>query len=116
MFLIQGQAWIGLKQWELNIAVLNDVPTLSLRRLQFCVIFGDQQIACPDAIGQVKQFRWTALKVIISRFRNLEEIAIVTRGADEWVGDHIWQEIETSLRSLKKVNGRRLVIRRYFCF
>ena len=114
MELVEGQSWIGEKQWELDLGLLGHIPAQSLRRLQFCVIFGDEHCICDDAIAQVKRIRWATIRQAFGRFASLEQIAIITKGADEWMGDHIWQEIELQLRALGS-NRLPTVVRRSFC-
>ena len=116
--LVKGRREMCQKQWVLNLALLAVIPAEHLRRVQFCIILNDEHHddLCGDALEQVKQIRWIAVRDAIARFPGLEQIVLITHGADEWVGNHIWQEIEALLRPLR-LNGRRsLVVRRSFCF
>ena len=59
--------------------------------------------------------RWAAMRGVLARFRMLEQIALITKGEDEWIGDHIWQEVEAHLRPLR-IDEQSLVVRLPFCF
>lgn len=107
-------ASVGQRQWELNLAVLRDVPSQGLRRVQLCVIFGDDQVVCGDALEQIKRIRWRSLRDVLDRFADLVEIALVTRRVDEWTADCIWQEFEFAFRSLHMMRGIS-VIRNQLC-
>ena len=113
--LTEGHVALCQKQWEFVLALLAGIPKGSLRRIQLCVIFGNEQRICGDAIEQIKRVRWAAMRGVLARLRMLEQIALITKGEDEWIGDHIWQEVEAHLRPLR-IDEQSLVVRLPFCF
>ena len=112
--LVEGQCSISQSQWQLALAVLGNAPAPFLRRIQLCIIHGDKQHVCEDAIDQIKQLRWAALRDVAGRLTSLEGVGVVAQGTDSWIADHIWEEVEFRLRSMER-NGKVLVVRRYFC-
>ena len=111
---LSGTAWTVQKQWELNLAVLEDVPAHCLQRIQLCVIFDEDEAICDDTVERIKNVRWLSLRGMLDRFANLREVALVTRVTDDWLGDQIWQEFELVFRPLRR-SGNLCIIRRPFC-
>jgi hypothetical protein len=110
--IVPGNPAAMRRQWQLNLALLGDLPPSTMHRVHLCFLY-DKHAAIGRMIEQVKQLDWKALYRVLSRFSVLEKVAVT---ADNGVGDRESEVLQEVIRLLQCALSSRGGVRVIPCY